>query len=68
MRKIKLLLLVGLLSIATAGGAIAATSPSPSFCSNTGCDYPGQESCPYLNNANCGNTPLGCQGWVSCPA
>ena len=66
MRKIKLMLLAALLSIATAGGALAARSTSPGFCSNTGCDRPGQASCPYLDNANCMNTPTGCQGWQTC--
>ena len=66
MRKIKLMLLAALLSIATVGGALAASSTSPGVCTNTGCDYPGQKGCPYLENANCIMTPKGCQGWNTC--
>lgn len=72
MRKVKLLLLAVLLSM----GALAATNVASSasirsnagvaFCTNTGCDRPGQSACPYLLNANCANSPLGCQGWVTC--
>ncbi len=70
MRTIKLMLLVALLAVATVGGALAATSArtatGPGICTNTGCDYPGQEACPFLDNANCANSPLGCVGWVAC--
>jgi len=70
-RRIKVLLLGALLTVASAAGAIAFTAPpAPTntafFCTNTKCDEVGQKTCSYLNNANCGQSPAGCLGWVAC--
>lgn len=73
MRKVKLALMTGLLAVAAAAGAtIFTAAPAQAgptdlmFCTNTGCDAPGQSACPFLEGANCANTAEGCVGWAMC--
>lgn len=73
MRRVKVLLLAGLLATAGTAAAVTFTATTAKaansevmFCTNTGCDHPGQDSCPYLEGANCKNTSGGCVGWVAC--
>lgn len=72
MRRLKALLFAGLLVTGLGAGGFVLTAPpvqatpSSSFCTNTGCDHPGQSSCPYLDGGNCQNSEEGCLGWVAC--
>jgi hypothetical protein len=74
MRSIKLALATALTLLSLSAGTSLFTGTAYAnqaqhgFCTNTGCDFPGQSACPFLENANCGNSAGGCQGWVSCDA